>query len=95
VLRADRLGLRPVASRTLSVFSGIRTVLTLAFRFFICCRNRGSKLVYPFLEGVAIRKCSVFSNVKLSSEYLLRWYHGSVVFFKNISTANARCSADQ
>jgi hypothetical protein len=93
VLRADRLWLRPVASRTLSVFSGIRTVLTLAFRFFIRCRSRGSKLVYPFLEGVAIRKCSVSPNVKMSSEYLLRWYHESL-FFKNVSTAMALCTAE-
>jgi hypothetical protein len=32
-LRADRLGLRPIAARNLSVFSGVRKVLTLPSGF--------------------------------------------------------------
>jgi hypothetical protein len=34
-LRADRLGLRPIAARALSMFSGVRTVLTLPSGFYL------------------------------------------------------------
>jgi hypothetical protein len=79
-LRADRLWLRPIAASALSMFSGDRTVLTLPSGFFICCRSRGSKRLYPYLDGVAIRNRSMSPNVKMSFEYLLRWYHRVVIF---------------
>jgi len=54
-LRTDILGLRPTAGRTLSVFSGIHTLLTLLRVFFFSClRSRGSKLLYPVLDYVAV-----------------------------------------
>jgi hypothetical protein len=79
-LCADRLGLRPIAARTLNVFRCPHSSDS-AFRFFICSRSRGSKLLCPVLDGVAIRNCSVSPNVEMSSEYLLRWYH-SLYFLK-------------
>jgi hypothetical protein len=44
-------------------------------RFSVCCRSRGSKLLYPVLNNVVISNRSMSLSVKMSSEYLLRWYH--------------------
>jgi hypothetical protein len=79
-LRADRLGLRPMAARTLSMLSEVRTVLTLPP--VVYCRSCGSKLLYPVLDGVAVRNLSVSPNVKMPSEYSLRCYHRVVILNK-------------
>ena len=49
-------------------------------RFSVCCRSRVSKLLYPVLDNFVIRDRSMSLGVKMSSEYLLRWYHRVVIF---------------
>jgi hypothetical protein len=92
-LLADRLGLRPIVARTLSVFSSVHTVLTLPPGFLVCCRNCGLKLLYPFYDGVVIRNLSMSPNVRMPSEYLLCCYR-RIIIFKKVSAANAQCTAD-
>jgi hypothetical protein len=64
VLRADHLGLRPIAARALSMFSGVRTVLTLPSGFLFVA------------EAVVRNFCTQFLSVALVSQslYLLKTY---------------------
>jgi hypothetical protein len=78
-LCADILGPRLVAAVILSVFSDVRTVLTALPEFF-CCRSRGSKILYPVLDGVVIRNRYVPVIVKTSSDYSLHYCHRFVIF---------------
>jgi hypothetical protein len=65
-----------------SMFSGGRTILTLSPVFF--CRSRGSKLLDPILDSAVFRNLSISLNVKMTPEYLLRWYHRVVIFAKRL-----------
>jgi hypothetical protein len=69
--RADRLWLRPIAARVISIFSGVSTVLTLSPGFLFVAEAVDRN---PVLDNV-IRNRSMSLGVKMSSEYLLRWYH--------------------
>ena len=92
-MRADRLGLRPIAARALSMFSGVRTVLTLPSGFLFAAeavvRNFCTQFMIMLQSGtfqcLSVLKCHLNICCVGITESL---------FFKNVSTANARCTAD-
>jgi hypothetical protein len=92
-LRADRLGLRPIAARALSMHSGVRTVPTLPSGFLFVAeavvRNFCTHFLMVLRSGTVpclpVLKCRLNICCVGITESL---------FWNNISTANARCTAD-
>lgn len=67
-LHAHRLGLRPIAARTLSMFSGVRAVLTLP-PGFVCLLQKLWFVTFRPNSCVAMRNLSMSLSAKMQSEY--------------------------
>ena len=79
-LRADRLGLWPIVTRNPAVPSGVPHGSDCASGVFIYYRSRGSKVLYPVFDGVAIRNRSVSHSYNVVWVFVAllsqSWYFG-------------------
>jgi hypothetical protein len=90
-LRADCLGLRPIAARALSMFSGVSTVLTLPSGFLFVAEAVVRYLCTQFL--IVLRSGTVPCLPTLQCRQNICRV-GITEFLKNVCKANARCTAD-
>jgi hypothetical protein len=65
-LRADRLGLRPIAARALSIFSRVRTVLTLPEGFLFVAEAVVRNLCTDFLMVLPTVRCHPILKCRLN-----------------------------
>jgi hypothetical protein len=91
--RADRMVLRPVAAPDLSLFSGVRTVLTLPSGFLFVAEVVVRKFCTQFLMVLRSDTVKCLPKLKCRLNICCICITESL-FYKNVSTANARCTAD-
>jgi hypothetical protein len=89
-LRADRLGLRPIAARAFSMFSGVSTVLTLPSGFLFVAEAVVRNFCTHFLKGLQSGTVPCLSVLKCRINICCV---GVTEFLKNVCIANARCTA--
>ena len=92
-MRADRLWLRPIAARALSMFSGVRTVLPLPSGFLFVAKAVVRNLCTQFLMVLRSGTVSCLPMLKLRLNICCVCITESL-FLKNVSTVNARCTGD-
>ena len=92
-LRADRLGLRPIAARALSMFSGVRTVRTLPSGFLLVAEAVVRIFCTQFLMVLRSGTVPCLPMLKLRLNICCVCITESL-FLKNVSTVSARCTAD-
>jgi hypothetical protein len=91
-LRANRLGLRPIATRALSVFSDIRKVLTPPSGILFVAEAEIGNFCTHFL--IVLRSGTIPCLSMLKCLNICCVGITESLFIKKVSTANARFTAD-
>jgi hypothetical protein len=91
-LRAYHFGLRPIADRTLSLFPGVRTVVTSSVGFIFVAEDVVQNFCTNFMTVLRPRTVPCLQGLKWRLN--IRCVDLIELFRTNVSTLNARCTND-